>query len=379
MPSAWRLRGTLQLNALSMALHAMENHHEVLRITVGTHGSVNIQHVLPCQPKKLRVVDVPSDHGERVMHALQQDRTTPFDLETELGWRVSIYQVDKREHVLSIVMHHLIADDWSLDVLRRELTIFYSAAIRGQVPLPQVDAVPVQYMDYSMWQKQQGQTNLHRRQMDYWTSQLETSQPAEFHCDKSRPPTLSGQTDTQEIVIEGTLHSRIELFRKEGDVTIFVVLLAAFRATHYHLTGVTDATIGTTNANRDRLETRGMIGPLVNVQCIRTWVEDESFEELVRQVKAATVTSFANQDVPFERVVSKLNANTDLSRHPLVQIMFAVHSRLDLANSCWKGSRRSGWRCRSPRGSISSFTFTRKGTLYEAASCILQISTTLIQ
>ena len=327
MPCAWRLRGSLQLDALSIALLALEGRHETLRTTFGTYGRLNKQITRPFQPKELRIVDIPSDHGESLEHALQQDRTTPFNLKTEPGWRVSVYRINKDEHVLSIVMHHIVADGWSVDVIRRELTTFYSAAIRGQDPLQQVDALPIQYRDYSMWQKQHDQADLHRRQLDYWTRQLETSQPAEFLSDRLRPPNLSGQTDTQVFRIEGTLHSKLELFRKENDITLFVVLLAAFRATHYQITGVTDATIGTINANRDRWEMRDMIGPIVNVQCIRTWIEDESFEELVRQVKAATVTSFANQDVPFEQIVSKLNADTDLSRHPLVQIMFAVHSR----------------------------------------------------
>lgn len=336
MSCAWRLSGSLQFNALSTALLALESRHEILRTTFSTHGRVNKQHIRPFQPKELSVIEIPLER-ESLVHALQKDRTTPFKLNTEPGWRVSIYRVDKGVYILSIVMHHLVADGWSVNVLRRELATFYSAALRGQDPLQQVETLPIQYRDYSLWQRQHGQTALHQRQLDYWVRQLETSQPAVFLCDKSRPPVLSGQTDTQEIRIEGALHNDLQKFRKERDVTLFVILLAAFRATHYYLTGVADATIGTSNANRDRWEMRDMIGRLVNVQCFRVWVEDGSFEELVRQVQAVAVTSLANQDVPFEQIVSKLEADTDLSRHPLVQIILAVHSQSDLGELMLEG------------------------------------------
>ena len=329
MSCAWRLSGSLQLNALSTALLALESRHEILRTTFSTHGRVNKQHIRSFQPKELSVIDIPFEHGESIVHALQKDRTTPFKLNTEPGWRVSMYRVDKEVYILSIVMHHLVADGWSVNVLCREMATLYSAALRGQDPLQQVETLPIQYRDYSLWQKQHGQTDLHQRQLSYWARQLETSQPAIFLCDKPRPPVLSGQTDTQEIRVEGALHNNLQKFRKERDVTLFVILLAAFRATHYYLTGAADATIGTSNANRDRWEMRDMIGRLVNVQCFRVWVQDGSFEELVRQVQAVAVTSLANQDVPFEQIVSKLEADTDMSHHPLVQIILAVHSQSD--------------------------------------------------
>ena len=336
MPYATRLQGPLQLSALNKALLTLESRQEILRTTFGTQEGVNLQFVCPSQRKELSVVDVPSDR-EGLVHALQQDRTTPFNLKTEPGWRVSLYRLDKDDHVLSIVMHHIVSDGWSFDVLRRELATFYSAAIRCQDPLTQVDALPIQYRDYSIWQKQPDQINVQQQQLKYWTRQLQTNRPAEFLCDKPRPPTLSGQTDAQEIRIKGTLYDHLQSYCKEREVTLFVVLLTAFRATHYRLTGATDATIGTANANRDRWEMRDVIGRLVNVQCLRSWVEDETFEDLVRQVHATTVSSFANQDIPFERISSQLLVDSDLSRHPLVQMIFAVHSQSDLGKFTLEG------------------------------------------
>lgn len=110
-------------------------------------------------------------------------------------------------------------------------------------------------------------------------------------------------------------------------MTIFTTLLAAFRATHYHLTGQDDATVGALNANRDRWELQDMIGFFVNIQCLRISINgDQSFEQLLRQVREVVIASLANQDVPFENIVSELRRDRDMSRHPIIQIMFTVHS-----------------------------------------------------
>lgn len=325
MPWAVRLRGPLQLDSLGAAF-------EALRTTFGTRNGANMQFVGPAKPKRLNVVDVPSADEGALDALLERDRTAPLDLETGPAWRASVYRLGTEEHVLSVVLHHIVADGWGLDVLRRELAAFYSAAVRGHDPLKQADCPLIRYRDYSAWQRQPSQMAVQQRQLDYWVGQLEASCPAEFAGDRPRPAALSGQTDAREIRVEGMLHQHLQSFCRERQVTPFVVLLAAFRATHACLSGLADATIGTPSANRDRWETRDVVGPFVNVQCIRVRMDRDStsFEHLVGQVHAATIASFANQDVPFERIVSRLHADADPSRHPLVQTVFAFHSRLDV-------------------------------------------------
>lgn len=330
MPWAVRLRGPLQLEALNTALIALESRHEALRTTFGVREGVKMQFMHPVYRKDLALVDVSPDADKGLEDALQQDRATPFNLQADPGWRLKVYRIDEEEHVLSVVIHHIVSDGWSLDIFRQDLATFYSAALRGQDPLTRVDAPSIQYRDYSFWQRQQVQMELQQRQLDYWMKQLETSQPAEFPCDNPRPGILSGQTDAAEIRIEDALYHCLQSFCRRRGVTLFVVLLAAFRATHFHLAGAMDATIGTASANRGRWETRLVIGPFVNLQCIRVRLGSESFEEVVRQVHASTITSFANQDVPFDRILSSLQEDEGLSRHPLVQVILAVHSRLDI-------------------------------------------------
>ncbi|KAI1739959.1 hypothetical protein F4680DRAFT_466122 [Xylaria scruposa] len=328
MPIAIRLRGRVDLDALNAALLAVENRHETLRTTFSSKDSLDVQIVRPFQPSNLKIIDVASN--DELLHILQREQSTPFNLNTDPGWRLLVYRLNKEEHVLSIVMHHIISDGWSTSILQRELAAFYSASIRGQDPLSQVNPLPIQYRDYALWQKTEAQIDKHQQQLEYWTAELDNSQPAELLCDKPRPAILSGKADVQEMVIQGYLYDAVMLFCKEYEVTPFVVLLAAFRATHYRLTGSKDATIGTANANRDQWQVADIIGFFVNMQCIRIKFEDESFEQLVRQVQATTKASLENQDVPFEKIVSRLKNTRDLSRQPLVQVVFTLHSQSDL-------------------------------------------------
>ncbi|KAK4182166.1 Nonribosomal peptide synthetase 3, partial [Podospora australis] len=331
IPFAVRIRGPLQLASLHQALLAVESRHEMLRTTFATHGDSNLQYVLPFRMKELHIVDVLPGDAHDLLSAVQQDQTTPFDLRNEPGWRVKVYRVSPDDHVLSIVMHHIVSDGWSVDILMRELAVFYSAAIRGEDPLSQVPPLPIQYGDFSRWQRQQAQIEEHQRQLGYWRAQLQASRPAELLCDKPRSPTLSGKAGRQTLYISDLLHTEVQKFCRAHEVTLFVALFAVFRAVHYRLTGQDDATIGTVNANRDRWELRDMIGFFVNMQCLRTMVkEDMTFQELVQQVNAVNIASLANQDVPFEKIVSSLSTDRDLSRHPLVQLVFVVHSQQDL-------------------------------------------------
>ncbi|KAH6618447.1 hypothetical protein C7974DRAFT_415823 [Boeremia exigua] len=336
MPLAVRIKGPLQLAALKSALLAVEYRHETLRSTFATVDGKSVQNVKPFKSKEVNVVDVQGGQQD-IANTVQKDQAAPFDLATEPGCRVSIYRVDQHDYVLSIVMHHIISDGWSVDVLMRELGACYSAAIRGQDPLSQLQPLQIQYRDFSVWQRQQAQVDEHNKQLEYWIAQLQTSRPAELLCDKPRPAALSGHADVRILEVDGSLFARLQEFCKARGVTVFIVLLAAFRATHFRLTGQQDATIGAANANRDRSELRDMIGFFVNIQCLRITVGDETFEELVQQVQGVAVASLANQDVPFDRIVSKLKKDRDLSRHPLVQLIFAMHSQQDLGKLILEG------------------------------------------
>ncbi|KAI0969469.1 hypothetical protein F4678DRAFT_438811 [Xylaria arbuscula] len=327
-----RMRGALRIDALTTALLALEKRHETLRTTFEGQDGVGIQVVHASCMKDLRVVDASDDKNGGYLQLLQKMQTTPFDLASEAGWRVSLIRLGEGDHIISIVMHHIISDGWSVNILCRELSQFYAAALRAHDPLSVVKPLPINYRDFSVWQRQDQQVAEHQRQLGYWVKQLMDSSPAAFLTDLPRPNTQSGQAGSVPVTIDGELYENLLEFCKAHMATPFVVLLAAFRATHYRLTGAEDATIGAPNANRNQPELEDMIGFFVNTQCMRIVIENkDTFETLVRQVRSTVAAALEHQDVPFDRVVSAvLPGSRDTSRNPLVQLVFALHSQQDL-------------------------------------------------
>ncbi|KAL3488325.1 putative nonribosomal peptide synthase [Aspergillus germanicus] len=332
MPFGLRIRGELQLHALEAALSTIEERHETLRTTFEHRDGQNIQVVRPFAHRPLRVVEVPSAAGEEgLLGALKEEQSTPFDLQVHPGWRPLVLRQNKRSHILSIVIHHIICDGWSVGVLLKELSTFYSAALHGSSIHAQLPPLPIQYRDFSAWENEQGQRVEHDRQLKYWIEKLTGSKPAEFIADKPRPPTPSRHAIFEEVGIHGAMYDRLCQYCKQHQLTPFIVLLAVFRATHYRLTREADATIGTPIANRGREELHDIIGLFVNVQCIRLKVDDQGtmFKDLVGQAKSAATEAFAHQDIPFDRIVSALQPDRETTQNPLVQTVFAVHPQTE--------------------------------------------------
>ncbi|KAJ4155409.1 hypothetical protein LMH87_000652 [Akanthomyces muscarius] len=331
IPYAVRMRGPLDIDALNRALLALERRHETLRTTFENQDGVGVQIVHETLLNQLRILNASTDSAD-YLQLLKQEQTAPFDLQSAAGWRASLIRLGDGDHVFSIVMHHIISDGWSIDVLRRELGQLYVAALQRADLLSTLSPLPIQYRDFSVWQKQDAQVAEHMRQLQYWQKQLADCSPAKLPTDFHRPTLLSGKATTVPVAVTGELYQKLQEFCNAFNTTSFVVLLATFRATHYRLTGVDDAVIGTPIANRNRHELENLIGFFVNTQCMRIAVDDEeTFEGLVRQVRSTTTAAFEHEDVPFERVVSAmLPGSRDLSQNPLVQLIFAIHSHKDL-------------------------------------------------
>ena len=299
MPFAARLRGSLNVSALTTALHALEQRHEMLRTVFAESDGEGMQIVKPCSQKILNLVDLSAKGGNGFMQALQDEQTAPFNLASKPGWRATLFRLGPEDHALSIVFHHIIADGWSVDVLSRELDQFYGAACRGVDPLSTVAPLAVQYRDFSIWQQEDEQLQSEiQKQLRYWSLQLADSSPAEFLTDKPRPSVLSGKGGSIPVAVEGTLYQTLRDFCRVNHVTPYITLLAAFRATHFRMSGADDATIGTPSANRNQPELEPIVGFFVNTQCMRVTVdEDDTFQSLVAQVKKTSTDAFANQDV----------------------------------------------------------------------------------
>lgn len=339
IPLAVRLTGDLNLAALAAAFHALEQRHEVLRTTFSQQGGVGMQTVHSNSGRHLQVIDLSPQGAEDLAQMLRDERSTGFDLEKEVAWRALVIRVGKNEHVLSIVMHHIISDAWSVGVLAREITSLYTAATNGLELQTTLEPLPIQYRDFALWQRRTEQHDHQKAQLKYWKDHLANSTAAEFPCDRPRPEVLSNEAAESHFSIDGALYESLKRFCRTFETTPFIALLAAFRAAHYRLTGANDANIGTPIANRNRVELDNLIGFFVNIQCMRIVVdEDVSFQDLVRQVRNITTAALANQDTPFEQIVSELlPGSRDASRNPLVQVIFAVNAQIGLDELQLKG------------------------------------------
>ncbi|TLD15771.1 uncharacterized protein PgNI_02067 [Pyricularia grisea] len=324
-PVAMRLRGSLSIKALEAALGALEQRHETLRTTSVNQDGVGVQVVHPSGGVKLQVLDV----DETTLDAtLTQHQTSPFDLSAKPAWRVALLRLADDHFVLSTVLHHIISDAWSMDIFWRDLAQLYSAALSGQ-PEPWLPPLEVQYHDYALWQKQDHQQEKYQKQLQYWTKQLADSTPSEIRTDHPRPRLPSGRAAKIDFSIDVDTDSAVKAFAQAHQTTPFVVLLAAFRAALYRVSGAEDANVVVFTAGRPEPELERLIGFFANTVCVRAKVDAarDSLETLVRdQVHPAVIDAMENQEVPFDRVVSAvLPGHKDLSRNPLAQIAFVMH------------------------------------------------------
>ncbi|MBV9788127.1 MAG: amino acid adenylation domain-containing protein, partial [Chloroflexi bacterium] len=333
MPVALRLQGALDVAALQHSLDTLVQRHESLRTTfaqqVTNQGETPIQVIHAAQSLPLALVDLSDqDAGEREVALRQQLAAAvaqPFDLQAGPLLRVTLFRLGDDEHALLLNMHHIIADGWSMGVLVRELVALYRAAGHGQaLALP---ALPIQYADYAVWQRQWLQGAALEAQLDYWRQQLAGLEPLQLPTDYPRPAVATLRGTVHEFRLPDTLHTAlVSLSRREG-ATLFMTLLAGWQQLLSRYSGQDDIVVGTPIANRTRGETEALIGFFVNTLVLRTDLTGAtSFREVLARVREMALGAYAQQDVPFEQVVEIVQPERDLSRHPLFQVMFAVHS-----------------------------------------------------
>lgn len=330
IPLAIRLKGTLNLPVLEQSLQAIAQRHEILRTQFASQTGQAVQVVQPTVDLAVAVIDLqelpPAAQVDAVQRHLIETAQQPFEISQPSLLRLKLLRLNPTEHVLVLVLHHLIADGWSRGVLMQELGTLYRAGIAEQAAsLPEL---PIQYGDFAIWQQQHSQSPAFQQHLQYWQQQLADPLPVlELPSDFPRPLTQSFRGAKQTVQFPLALTNALKVLSQQESATLFMTLLAGFKALLAAYTGQTDIIVGTDIANRHRPEIEGLIGFFVNQLVLRTEVSPElTFRQLLQRVREATLSAYSHQDVPFEQLVATLNPDRDLSRSPLFQVKFVLQN-----------------------------------------------------
>jgi amino acid adenylation domain-containing protein len=327
IPVTFRLTGRLEPALLDRAVAALARRHETLRTSVVLAGDRPVQVIAPEPALRLARVDLSGlAAGRRQAEAARvarRARRAPFDLARGPLARVVLVHRAGADHDLTLALHHIVADGWSLGVALRELAALYAAFLRGEgSPLPEL---PLQYADYAVWQRRWLSGALLERQLAYWRQHLAAIEPLQLPTDRPRPRVQSFRGGSRTRSLPAGLEDRLEALRRSERATPFMVLLAAYAAALARASGQEDFAVGTPVANRSREQTEGLVGLFVNTVGLRLDLSGApSFRELLARVRRAALGAFAHQEVPFERVVDELRPERSLARSPLFQVLLTM-------------------------------------------------------
>ena len=328
IPGAVRLRGSLAVRELEQSLNEIVARHESLRTVFPSTQGQPLQQVLDRVEWRLNELDLTTLIGEeqerKVAAILRSEIGTAFDLSTGPLFRIVLVRLAADEHVLLVVLHHIIADGWSMEVLLRELVSLYESRLHGE--LSSSPELSVQHVDYAQWQREWLSGDVLDQQARYWTGQLADAPPIlELPIDAPRLARKSLRGSTRAFSLEESLTERLRKIGRENETTLFMTLLAAFNLLLYRHTGQSDIVVGTPIANRTRAEIEPLIGFFVNTLVLRTKLNgNPTFTELLKRVREVCLGAYAHQDMPFEKLVELLHPDRGLNHAPLFQVTFAL-------------------------------------------------------
>ncbi|MBG4056074.1 pyoverdine non-ribosomal peptide synthetase PvdD, partial [Pseudomonas aeruginosa] len=325
IPSALRLRGRLDVDALQRSFDSLVARHETLRTRFRLEGGRSYQQV---QPAVSVSIEREQFGEEGLIERIQAIVVQPFDLERGPLLRVNLLQLAEDDHVLVLVQHHIVSDGWSMQVMVEELVQLYAGYSQGlDVVLP---ALPIQYADYALWQRSWMEAGEKERQLAYWTGLLGGEQPVlELPFDRPRPARQSHRGAQLGFELPRELVEAVRALAQREGASSFMLLLASFQALLYRYSGQADIRVGVPIANRNRVETERLIGFFVNTQVLKADLDGRmGFDELLAQARQRALEAQAHQDLPFEQLVEALQPERNASHNPLFQVLFNHQSEI---------------------------------------------------
>ncbi|HZF07417.1 MAG TPA: amino acid adenylation domain-containing protein, partial [Thermoanaerobaculia bacterium] len=330
IPAVVHLAGTLDVAALIRSLREIVRRHEVLRTTFGLADGQPVQRIAAELDLRFPLVDLAAlpVHGQETEARWLAGRESAetFDLGRGPLLRATLLRLSPLRHRALFTLHHIVSDDWSTEVLVREMAALYRAFLAGLAsPLPELR---IQYADYALWQRGWLSGAVLAEQLGYWRERLAGAPGTlDLPADRPRPARQSFGGATFESALPAALRGDVEGLARRRGVTSFMVLLAAFEALLYRITGQECLLVGSTIANRNRREIENLIGFFVNTLVMRADITGATtWDELLAQTRESALGAYAHPDLPFEKLVEELTPARDPARSPLIQVLFQLQN-----------------------------------------------------
>jgi amino acid adenylation domain-containing protein len=327
---AYRFKGHLNLAALNKSLNEISIRHHSLRTVFAKENNEPVQIVTPqveYSPPIIDLTHMPEEGREdEALTLCNQEFNQGFDLQNGPLFRWIFLHLAPEDHFLVLNVHHIVSDGWSMGILIKEIVQRYTQYVSGEIPdLPDLS---LQYTDYAWWQSTSLTGKSIQPQINYWKSRFSNvPDPLDLPTDRPRPPIQSYRGAGRITYLDEDVCRSVRALAAREGATLFMVLLAGLKALLYRYNQQTDLCVGTFVANRNRADVEDIVGFFVNTLAIRTDLSDNpSFETLVRRVRENSLGAYANQDVPFEKVLEEVNPPRNLSYTPLFQIMMVLQN-----------------------------------------------------
>ena len=326
------LFGPLNTQALDRAVTGLVRKHEALRSIFPVAGDAPVQRVLPPFKVKVSMVDLrhfPLEaRGPEAERLARMETEKPFDLAVGPLFRLSIYQLDESSHIFVLVVHHMIADGWSVALLGHDLHTFYAAEVDTASQTQAFPKPKTRYTDYSRWQQTALKGAVFQDDLRYWTKHLANApRVLNLPLDRPRPPIPSYRGGRFEFLLDEVKTAKLRKLSRQAGASLYMLLLAASGILLARQARENCVTIGCPVAGRDREEWAAVVGCFINTLALKVDLAgDPTFTELLSRVRETSFAAFEHQNTPFEQVVEVLQPERDLSRNPLVQVSVGLHN-----------------------------------------------------
>lgn len=321
VPLALELRGPVDADALQQALRALVDHHEILRTRFVTTDRGPVARVTEGSDLLLTRLDAPEGGETALSDLLSELSQRTFQLDRWPLMRAWLIRTAPQRHILLVVLHHIVADQWSFSVLGRDLSAAYRRARTGADPA--IPGPPLRFASYGLWHRRWFEAGRRQRDTEYWNQHLSGLRPIALTPDKARPRQPSFRGGSVRLALPVGITDALAAIAAGQDATLAMALLAVFKVFLWKHTGQTDLAIGMPIANRHHPASENLIGTLVNTLIVRTSLDgNPDFNAVLQRVKRTALEAYEHQDMPFELLVRTLDHQRDPSQPPLFNVMF---------------------------------------------------------